>query len=416
MGIDVEATCTPRVEQKAVTAGNKSNSYGEASEHLQDMADITLGEKRLARIIERAGKERVSQRECQLEDYEKLPIPMQKAVPPDAPEILWEKRVAAVFLDGGRAQLRDARWGQKRQPGEKKHRWWRESKVALVATLASQESQCDPIPEVPESLLDPLWLVPKLNEIKAAKGGEGAAEQVEETTSPDDKQADAKADKSHDRWSPAPVVRSVVATFESYDHLGRLVKTEAYHRGFAGASRKAFVGDGLSHNWSVHQKYFSDYTPITDLMHALSYVYQAAKHTTCDMEACWQLCKQWITLTWQGDVGTVIEEIDQRIKATKDPEALEKLHSSRRYLANNQDRMRYAEFRARGLPITTALMESTVKRINRRIKGTEKFWGPTAEPQLQLCADALSETDRLDKYWQHRADTRPGRRKSRTTR
>lgn len=264
-------------------------------------------------------------------------------------------------------------------------------------------------------MLDPLWLVPKLNEIKAAKGGEGAATQVEVTGVLADGPAASEAENAHDSWSPPPIIRSVVATFHPYEHLGRLMKAEAYHRGFAGASRKAFVGDGLSHNWTVHQKHFSDYTPITDLMHALSYVYQAAKHATADMEACWQLCKHWITLTWQGDVGKIIEEIDQRIEATDEPAALEKLRESRRYLGNNQDRMNYAEYRTRGLPITTALMESTVKRINRRIKGTEKFWGPTAEPQLQLCADALSESDRLDKYWTERAETRTGRRKSRTT-
>ena len=415
MGIDVEATCTPRVEQKAVIAGNKSSSYGEASEHLQALAEITIGEKRLTRIVQRAGKERVSQRECQLQAYENLPIPEQKKVPSDALEVPWDNRAAAVFLDGGRAQLRDERWGQEQQSGEKKHRWWRESKVALVATLASQAYENDPLPEVPASLLDPLWLVPKLNEIKAAKGGEGAATQVEVTGVLADGPAASEAENAHDSWSPPPIIRSVVATFHPYEHLGRLMKAEAYHRGFAGASRKAFVGDGLSHNWTVHQKHFSDYTPITDLMHALSYVYQAAKHATADMEACWQLCKHWITLTWQGDVGKIIEEIDQRIEATDEPAALEKLRESRRYLGNNQDRMNYAEYRTRGLPITTALMESTVKRINRRIKGTEKFWGPTAEPQLQLCADALSESDRLDKYWTERAETRTGRRKSRTT-
>lgn len=36
--------------------------------------------------------------------------------------------------------------------------------------------------------------------------------------------------------------------------------------------------------------------------------------------------------------------------------------------------MNYVEYRGLGLPITSSLMESTVKQIGRRVKGTEKFW------------------------------------------
>ena len=36
--------------------------------------------------------------------------------------------------------------------------------------------------------------------------------------------------------------------------------------------------------------------------------------------------------------------------------------------------MQYDAYRREGLPITSSHMESTVKRFNRRVKGTEKFW------------------------------------------
>jgi hypothetical protein len=86
--------------------------------------------------------------------------------------------------------------------------------------------------------------------------------------------------------------------------------------------------------------------------------------------------------------------IDELLARDGDPDDREKLTESRRYLHNNKHRMRYDAYRKRGLPIATAIMESTVKRINRRIKETEKLWGPTAEPQLrlQLCMESLSET------------------------
>jgi len=64
--------------------------------------------------------------------------------------------------------------------------------------------------------------------------------------------------------------------------------------------------------------------------------------------------------------------------------------------------MRYAEYRRQGLPITTSAIESTIKQINRRVKGTEKFWDEGGDPILQLAADRLSETKPADQFWPRR--------------
>jgi hypothetical protein len=85
------------------------------------------------------------------------------------------------------------------------------------------------------------------------------------------------------------------------------------------------------------------------------------------------------------------------------------------YLTNNASRMRYHEHRQASLPITTTLIESTIKQINRRMKGTEKFWQPGADPQLQLCADRISETNPLATFWSKRAACQTGFCKSRAT-
>ena len=45
------------------------------------------------------------------------------------------------------------------------------------------------------------------------------------------------------------------------------------------------------------------------------------------------------------------------------------------YLEHNQERMDYPRYRQQGLPWTSSHMESTVKLFNRRVKGSEKFWG-----------------------------------------
>ena len=59
-------------------------------------------------------------------------------------------------------------------------------------------------------------------------------------------------------------------------------------------------------------------------------------------------------------------------------------------------------YRKLGLPITSSHIESTIKQINRRVKGTEKFWNQGAEPLLRLAADHISETNTLDRFWKSR--------------
>src|SRR5438045_1051890 len=70
------------------------------------------------------------------------------------------------------------------------------------------------------------------------------------------------------------------------------------------------------------------------------------------------------------------------------------------YLRNNQEHMNYAEYRKQGLPVTSSLVESLIKEINYRVKGTEKFWDHPegAEAILQLRAAVPSDDNRLPTF------------------
>ena len=82
-----------------------------------------------------------------------------------------------------------------------------------------------------------------------------------------------------------------------------------------------------------------------------------------------------------------------------------------RYLSNDPDRMRYPDDRREGLPIMTGAVESVIKRIDQRVKGSEKSWsGPGAEAILRLRADYLSERRVLDAFWSAREAEAPSGR------
>src|SRR5260370_40624199 len=113
-----------------------------------------------------------------------------------------------------------------------------------------------------------------------------------------------------------------------------------------------------------------------------------------------------MTLCWQGHVQDVIAEMEARL-ARQEPytgsgklsatDPREVLRRTIGYLCNNQDRMKYGEYRKQGLPVTSSMVESLIKEFNYRVKGTEKFWNDPAgaEAILQLRAAVLSDDYRL---------------------
>src|SRR5690606_12888638 len=198
---------------------------------------------------------------------------------------------------------------------------------------------------------------------------------------PDDEHPDDREGR------PAVLVRSVIATRDGPDVLGPRLVAEAHARGFHAARRKAFVADGSATNWGVHQKHFSHYVPILDFTHAICYVYAAAMAGRSgpagrDDYVAWA---QW---PWEGATDELIAAVARRAEVGGPPSEGEEtspaaiVAKTLGYLRNQRGRMKYAQYRRLGLPITSSHIESTIKQINRRMKGTEKFWDQGAEPLL----------------------------------
>ena len=202
-------------------------------------------------------------------------------------------------------------------------------------------------------------------------------------------------------WTPEVVSREVIASTEGVD-VARHLEFVAWEHGITSAPRQAFVADGAASIWAIHKKYFSQMTPIVDLMHALSYAYRAA--AVLDEEG---LYRRWARAIWQGRVREVLAELATHQQRLGDPpqdasadDPRQRIHRAATYYTNHQSRMNYPKYRRLGLPVTSSLMESTIKQLSRRIKGTEKFWNKsTTEAILQLGADFLSDSQPLKKFW-----------------
>jgi hypothetical protein len=230
-------------------------------------------------------------------------------------------------------------------------------------------------------------------------------------------------DKPPDKRNGQPEIlsRSVVSTCGNIDVFSPRLAAAAHARGFMGALRKAFIADGSETNWSIWRRFFSHFTPIVDFVHALTYVYAAAM-TARNSEQGWTTYRQWAQWLWSGQVALVIAALKtrqmelgelQESDADTSPRCL--VQDSLRYLTNQQSRMSYAEYRRQGLPITSSHIESAIKQINRRMKGTEKFWNQGAEPLLTLVSDHLSDTPDLENFWKNRHLRQQGLRHYPTT-
>jgi hypothetical protein len=271
-------------------------SFEEASKELREVGELNVSTERVRRATERIGDERVAQRDAQLAAYEALPIPARRKTPADQPK----PTVVCVQMDGGRLQVFD-----REQPERNENQtFWREMKVGCLWTMSSEVSSTDPCPELPSSFVDRERVRKMVREIKgfsgpAAEDKPGDKSEKDEPVAEDEPRIDERPAR------PKPLARSVVASRRGVEDFGKLLASEAHQRGFAAATRKAFICDGAEGNWGVWRREFSDYSPIVDFIHALTYVYAAAMAGRAAADG-WRDYRLWAQWLWGGQVELVI--------------------------------------------------------------------------------------------------------------
>lgn len=372
--------------KKVVYAGAQSTSFVQATKDLASLAEAMISRERVQRWTKRIGQERIAAAAALAAEYQALPLPARHLRSTDQ-----VPSVACVEMDGGRIQIRERGAASRGDSSS----YWRESLVGCLSSMTSVEHAADPCPVLPKAFADPRRMSDLAREIKGF-----SSETVGDEAAPE------APDRQPDR--PRLLVRSVIATRQGLEVFGQQLVAAAHARGFNAARRKAFLADGAASNWSVQAQHFSHYVPILDFTHAVCYVYQAAMAGR-PPTAGWELYCRWAQWLWEGRTDQLIEAVAARAAELGLPAEGEVETSPRRvmakvlsYLRNQGARMNYPEYRRLGLPITTSHVESTIKQINRRVKGTEKFWDQGAGPLLQLVADQLSETQPLAKYWRLR--------------
>ena len=382
---------TPGLIGKVTFAAAETRSFKRAKIVMDKVGGQAVSAKTIERVMHDVGAELANRRDASPVTDEAL-----AKCPEESPDL------AVVECDGGRARTREPGHG----PGVHlaTDSGWRETKNACLIRAQRKTFDDDPQSEPPACFGDPAHAA-KIAETEALSVA--APLPTDEPVSCEEEDEEDEVAAPPDDWRPKRLVRTVVSSMSRSKEFGRQMQREAKRRRFFEATAKAFLGDGLEWNWSIWKQHFKDFTPILDFTHVLSYLFVLAKSLHTDAADAWSQYLAWMRGCWQGEVAQVLEELRQWQSKLgdapadvpdNDPRKL--LSKTITYLQNNQARMNYPDYRRAGLPVTTAWMESLVKEINYRVKGTEMFWNDPhgADAILQVRAASLSDDNRLSEH------------------
>lgn len=388
---------SPGMLRKIEYAGGNGRSFQTAAQSLERLAECSISSRHVERLTERLGTERSDERDRAAAAMEARKLHSAYKQPP---------AVAVVMLDAGKAQFRQEEAG----PGVHQPHWG-DTKVACLQTYSDVGYDKDPQPDPPELFLDPQRVERLCREMERIRGA-GGEKPPEGTTShkPLEKpQRKNKPKKPRRRKRPQRLVRTVVATTAKVEEFGWMVSAEAMKRKMYAAKKRAVVGDGG--NWidPLGQMHFAGWEQILDFLHLLVHLFAAARLAYGkDAKAAWKLYERMLRDAWGGKVQAVIDALRSQVsrlhaEASAGKDAARVVELALAYVQRNRQRMDYPRYRRMGLPVSSSLVESLIKQINHRVKGTEQFWNSGGlEAVLQVRAAYLSEDGRAETFHQRR--------------
>ena len=175
------------------------------------------------------------------------------------------------------------------------------------------------------------------------------------------------------------------------------VYREAIRRGFDTAAQRVVIGDGAAWIWRLADEQFPGAIEIVDIYHAKQHLCDVAKAVYgpgTDLADRWASDRRA-----ELDAGRLCAVVAAlRIHVATTPEARKCIH----YVFGNRHRMRYPQFRARGLCVSSGVVEAGCKQIGARLKRAGMRWTVAgANAIIALRCSILS--GRFEDFWERRA-------------
>lgn len=138
------------------------------------------------------------------------------------------------------------------------------------------------------------------------------------------------------------------------------------------AEELIFLGDGAEWIWNLVREHYPEAVQIVDWFHATEYIAPVANAAFTDKDKRQSWSDQVRSDLWEGKLDEVIAAFDRFTEHQQAGEAATKAFT---YFTNNQHRMDYPTYRAKGYQIGSGTIESGCKQIvSQRLKIAGAIW------------------------------------------
>ena len=178
--------------------------------------------------------------------------------------------------------------------------------------------------------------------------------------------------KAEDNFAQSPK-RNIIKASEYVAHIGSYVEfCEKLSPVLDKFSKVVFIADGATWFWNWVSIFYAHGIQILDFFHAYEKIGQWASSVYKDKTICSQWCEYAKNLLLDDQVGELIIQIQQTHCQGDSQERKEALLT---YLDNNQHRMLYKTFIAKGYLIGSGAIESAQRSvIQHRMKRSGQRW------------------------------------------
>ena len=194
---------------------------------------------------------------------------------------------------------------------------------------------------------------------------------------------------------------SYVGAIETADDFASRLYKEAKRRGIDRAAEVCVIGDGALWIWNIADEQFHGACQIVDLYHAREHYWAVARACFKNKEEQNQWAEDRRLELNDGKVESVIKAVEALASQPGyDKELCEREIG---YFEKNKERMRYADFKKRGLFVGSGVMEAGCRTVvGQRLKQSGMHWTVSgANNIIALRCSLLS--NRWEDFWEYRA-------------
>jgi len=199
-----------------------------------------------------------------------------------------------------------------------------------------------------------------------------------------------------------PATTSFTGAIEPAAQFGWRIYLEAVRRGLFHAKRVVVISDGAEWIRNIAQTHFPGAIHILDLYHAREHLIGLCRllHGTAT-KTFGRYKDRWWELMDQGEIEAIVTQA--RAFLPKDPRAGKDARTAIAYFEKNKDRMRYADFKQRGMFVGSGVVEAACRHvIGDRLKKSGMEWSLRGANAI-IALRCMHASNRNEDYWEQRA-------------